>query len=287
MATLLYQIAVKNHLNLRGQDPKKAVLYADTEDETVYSLLEKYGDEVALVWLEGVHYLVGSLRNMKKITQVGHSKGALVGFDLAHGAGNVPLSLHDWNVDFAVWCTYKYLCSGPGGIGALFVHERQFGTNGARLGGWWSQGPHRMFLMDPDNPPMLGAEGFHTSTQSQFQIASLSSGLEIYDQVGMNKFRAKSKLLTGYCQLLLETKLKDKVKILTPNDPESRGCQLTLTFETKGSKKVLDLLKDNGVIGDFREPNYLRISPNPLFNKFQEVYDFVKVLETLLNPKEN
>jgi len=279
-------IAVKNQIMLRGLNPKDALIQVETEEE-LFATLEQNGEEISLVWIEALNYLTGRVLDVQKLANMAHEKGCLLGLDLAHAAGNIRLELHKWEVDFAVWCTYKYLNSGPGGVGACFVHEKHEGNvkRRVRLGGWWGQDVDLRFIMDSENPMAHGASGFHVSTPSMLSLACLKASLVIYEEAGMDRFEAKSRLLTGYLEALLKELLPQSVTIVTPNDKAKRGCQLTLTFETSdggGAKAVLSKLKEAGVICDFREPKCLRVAPNPLYNTFQDVFNFVTNLKNIL-----
>ncbi|XP_065063086.1 kynureninase-like [Rhopilema esculentum] len=286
--------AVESQIRFHGFDPKDALILAKIREgeenwrtEDIVSLIEKEGDSIALVLFSGVHYYSGQLFDMKAITEAGHRKGCIVGFDLAHAVGNVPMSLHDWDVDFAAWCTYKYLSSGAGGIAGIFVNEKHTKDDSIpRLNGWWAHRLETRFTMDNKMDLSPGAAGFMISNANMFATVCLIASLEIFDRVGMEKLREKSLMLTGYLELLIEEsfgKGKDPagkfyIEIVTPRDPNQRGCQLSVRF----SLPIIDIKKEldkRGVVCDKREPNVLRVAPVPMVNKFHDVWRFIKVLK--------
>lgn len=273
--------AVASHIRHRGIDPAAAVQVArpragesTLRTEDLEALLDRRGGELALVMLGGVHYYSGQLLDMERITRAAQRAGCLVGFDLAHAAGNAPLALHDWNVDFAVWCSYKYLNAGPGAIGGCFVHERH-GRNRAlnRLAGWWGNDPATRFRMHLNDSfvPVEGADGWQVSNPSILAIAPLRASLGLFDRATMPALRAKSERLTGYLEHLVRSVPGGRVEIITPAQPEARGCQLSLLVR-RGGKALFDGLRARGVIGDFREPGVIRLAPVPLYNTFHEVW---------------
>lgn len=283
------QYAVKSQLRFHGYDerslieifPKQGDTYIKTED--ILDVIEKQGDEIALVMFAGVNYYTGQLFDLKKITEAGHKKGCLVGFDLAHAAGNIDVQLHDWDVDFAVWCNYKYVNGGPGAIAGAFVHERHHSEkNIPRFEGWWGNDKGTRFLMKPDFVPIPTVESWQLSNPPILQLASLKASLDIFEEAGIKNLRTKSKKLTGYLEFLLkENKLTDKLEILTPSDENQRGCQLSLRFFGNG-KEVFNKLMASGVICDWREPDVIRIAPTPLYNKFEEVWKFVEIVKGVI-----
>ncbi|MBS1493020.1 MAG: kynureninase [Bacteroidetes bacterium] len=284
------QYAVKSQLRFHGYDesslieifPKQGETYIKTED--ILDVIEKQGDEIALVMFAGVNYYTGQLFDLKKITEAGHKKGCMVGFDLAHAAGNIDVQLHDWDVDFAVWCNYKYVNGGPGAIAGAFVHERHHADkNIPRFEGWWGNDKQTRFLMKPDFVPIPTVESWQLSNPPILQLASLKASLDIFEEAGINNLREKSKKLTGYLEYLLnENKLTEKLEILTPSDPEQRGCQLSLRFFGNG-KEVFNKLISSDVICDWREPDVIRIAPTPLYNKFEEVWEFVEIVKGVIS----
>jgi len=283
------QYAVKSQLRFHGYDenslieifPKENETYIKTED--ILEVIEREGDKIALIMFAGVNYYTGQFFDLKKITEAGHKKGCLVGFDLAHAAGNIDVQLHDWNIDFAVWCNYKYLNGGPGAIAGAFVHEKHHSDkNIPRFEGWWGNDKQTRFLMRPDFFPIPTVESWQLSNPPILQLASLKASLDIFEEAGIKNLRAKSKKLTGYLEYLLkENKLTEKLQILTPSDENQRGCQLSLRFEKNG-KDVFNKLMESNVICDWREPDVIRIAPTPLYNKFEEVYDFVQIVKSVL-----
>lgn len=236
-----------------------------------------HGDELALVLMGGVNYFTGQFYDIKTITESAHQVGAYAGFDLAHAAGNIPLNLHDWEVDFAVWCTYKYLNSGPGGSGAVFVHEKH-GNNKdlLRLAGWWGHDENSRFLMQPGFVPQNGAAGWQLSNAQILSMAALRASLSVFAKTNMPALRKKSILLTNYLYFLLQLKIQNKtsdIKIITPADTKQRGCQLSILTGNKG-KSIFEKITQNGVVADWREPNVIRVAPAPLYNTFEEVWQF-------------
>jgi len=284
------QYAVKSQLDFHGVDvqtglielmPRKGEDTLRVED--IEALIEKEGDSVALIMLGGVNYYTGQLYDMKRITAAGHKKNIMVGFDLAHAAGNVDLQLHDWNVDFAVWCGYKYLNSGPGGIAGCFVHERH-ATNKdlPRFAGWWGHDKKTRFLMGPDFVPVPGAEGWQLSNSPVLAMASLRASLAIFNEAGMEQLTAKSRLLTGYLEYLIQETKNTDLTIITPKDPLQRGAQLSIRIKNSG-KSFFNRLVESGVICDWREPDVIRLAPVPLYNSFQDVFQFVELLKKQLS----
>uniref|UniRef100_UPI00404750DF kynureninase n=1 Tax=Roseivirga sp. TaxID=1964215 RepID=UPI00404750DF len=237
--------------------------------------------ELALILIGGLQYYTGQLFDMKSITEAGHKVGAIVGFDLAHAAGNVPLQLHDWKVDFATWCSYKYLNSGPGNVSGVFVNEKYANDPSLnRFAGWWGHDEKERFLMKKGFQPMPGADGWQLSNVNVISTAAHLASLEIYDKVGMEALREKSLKLTGYLEFLMKelSKVADIFEILTPSNPEERGCQLSIFFHKDG-RRLFDALSKAGVIADWREPNVIRVAPVPLYNTFEDIYQFAAILK--------
>jgi len=219
---------------------------------------------------------------MKAIADAGHIAGAVVGFDLAHAAGNLELHLHDWNVDFAVWCSYKYLNAGPGAVAAAFIHERHSQSfDIPRFAGWWGHDKETRFLMGPEFHPMRGAEGWQISNPPILQMAALRASLEIFDEAGMHALREKSVKLTGYLEFLLNGIDDDRISIITPSNPDQRGCQLSIRVKDS-DKNLFNQLTSRGVFADWREPDVIRVAPAPLYNSFSDVYRFVEILKSCL-----
>lgn len=250
--------------------------------EDIEATIKEHGDSVALVLLGGVNYYTGQAFDFERITKAGHAVGAVVGFDLAHAAGNIPLNLHDWNVDFAAWCSYKYLNAGPGGIAGVFVHERHSEAfDLPRFAGWWGHDKETRFLMGDEFKPMRGAEGWQLSNPPIFQMAALRASLEIFDEAGMRNLREKSLKLTGYLEFLLNEIRDERIEVITPNDPDKRGCQLSIRVKNS-DKSLFQAISSRGVIADWREPDVIRVAPVPLYNTFTDVYKFAEILKNCL-----
>jgi kynureninase len=274
--------ALESQARFHGFDPEEALVRARSEE--VDRVLERDGASIAVVLLPGVQYYSGEAFDVEAITRLAHAKGCVAGFDLAHAAGNLLLRLHDWDVDFAVWCTYKYLNSGPGSVGACFVHERHgFGGSSdlPRLAGWWGHDKASRFRMEAGFRPIPGAEGWQLSNPPILSLAAIRASLDVFLEAGgMEPLRAKSVRLTGYLEWLLRREVGDDVEILTPGDPERRGCQLSFRVRSKSpGREVLERLESAGVTCDWREPDVIRVAPVPLYNRFDEVYRFVRILK--------
>ena len=250
--------------------------------EDIESVLMSNSAEIALIMLGGVNYYTGQFFDLKRITQLGHKIGAKVGFDLAHAAGNVPLKLHEWNIDFAVWCHYKYLNSGPGAIAGAFVHEKHLeNPEIPRFEGWWGHDKNVRFLMEDNFVPMPSAESWQLSNAPVFSMTPLLASLELFDAAGFEKLRSKSIQLTAYMEFLLDQINTDRIRIITPRDKHQRGCQLSIQV-IGGNKNLYDQLTALGIIADWREPDVIRVAPVPLYNSYQDVYSFVERLSTLI-----
>ena len=283
--------AVASQAAFHGFDPAEAIVKLKpregehtlrTEDITDY--LRAEGRSVALVLLGGVNYRTGQWFDMPAITAAARSAGAMVGWDLAHAAGNVPMSLHDWDVDFAAWCSYKYLNAGPGAVAGAFVHERH-GKNPAlpRFAGWWGNDPATRFKMTPDFVPREGADGWQLSNPPILALAPLRVSLEIFDRVGMTALRAKSLKLTAHLESLLDASPPGAVEILTPRDPNQRGAHLSIAVKGHG-RELIARLRARGIVCDFREPNVIRVAPVPLYNTFHDVWRFADTLRAIITP---
>ena len=260
--------------------PREGESTLRTED--IIATIEKHGDEVALVMLGGVNYYTGQAFDMKAITEVGHRVGAVVGFDLAHAAGNLELQLHDWDVDFAVWCSYKYLNAGPGAVAGAFIHERHARSfDLPRFAGWWGHDKSTRFLMGPEFHPMEGAEGWQISNPPILQMAALRASLEIFDEAGMRELRTKSEKLTGYLEFLLGQIESDRISVITPSDASQRGCQLSIRVKD-ADKSLFESLSAAGVSADWREPDVIRVAPVPLYNSFSDVFTFSVAMQDCL-----
>lgn len=285
--------AVESQIRFHGYDPGSSLMVVAPPEgddviptDHILDTIRKEGHSIALVLLPGVQYYTGQLFDIAAITRVAHEHGCLVGFDLAHAAGNVPLQLHDWDVDFACWCTYKYLNSGPGSVAGCFVHER-FSTSSdlPRFTGWWGHDKATRFLMGPEFRPLPGAEGWQLSNPPILSLAAIRASLEVFTEAGgMQTLREKSELLTGYLEWLLQESLEQEVRILTPCDPSERGSQLSLQIRSAAvsGKSVFDSLEARGVRCDWREPDVIRLAPVPLYNSYGDVFEFVSTLRKLL-----
>lgn len=280
------QYAVESQIKLHGLNPKDVLLELSPREgektlhtEDILGTLKEHGDSIATILMGGVNYYTGQAFDMEAITKAGQKIGAYVGFDLAHAAGNIMLDLHDWGVDFAAWCSYKYLCAGPGSPGGVFIHERHGNWAGPRLSGWWGHNKQTRFQMGPDFEPIKGAEGWQISNAPILAMACLRASMAIFDKVGMSLIRSKSEKLTGYMEFLMNT-ISNKVEIVTPTDATQRGSQLSLVMNKNG-KDVFNQLGLQGVICDWREPDVIRVAPVPLYNSFIEVYRFYEILKSL------
>ena len=280
------QYAVESQIKLHGLNPKDVLLELSPREgektlhtEDILETLKEHGDSIATILIGGVNYYTGQAFDMEAITKAGQKIGAYVGFDLAHAAGNIMLDLHDWGVDFAAWCSYKYLCAGPGSPGGVFIHERHGNWDGPRLSGWWGHDKQTRFQMGPDFVPIKGAEGWQISNAPILAMACLRASMAIFDKVGMSLIRSKSEKLTGYMEFLMNT-ISNKVEIVTPTDATQRGSQLSLVMNKNG-KDVFNQLGLQGVICDWREPDVIRVAPVPLYNSFIEVYRFYEILKSL------
>jgi kynureninase len=237
------------------------------------------------VLFPGVQYYTGQFFDLKAITRAAHGVGAYAGFDLAHAIGNLPMQLHDDQVDFAVWCSYKYLNSGPGNVSGIYIHEKHGNRKDfPRLTGWWGQNEKTRFQMDNQWDPNPGVDGWMLSNVNVLATSIHLGALEVFDNADIHRLREKSIKLTGFLEFLLQDNgwLNSKIKLLTPSHPQERGCQLSLYFPEHG-KKVFEFLSDNAVILDWREPNVIRVAPTPLYNTFEEVYRFSELLKTILD----
>jgi kynureninase len=279
--------AVKTQLRRRGYDPAEALLIAKPRPheqtirtEDVEEMLESRGAQIALVMLGGVNFLTGQVFDMARIAAAARRQGCVIGYDLAHAIGNVPLALHDWQVDFAVWCNYKYLNSGPGAVGGCFVHERH-GRNLdlPRFGGWWGNDPATRFTMhlQPEFVPQAGADGWQISCPPVMAMAPVAASCALFDEVGMPALRRKSAQLTGYLQYLIDQSTPGQFEVITPRDPAWRGCQLSLRVHDR-AEELVATLKARGVICDYRPPNVIRAAPVPFYNTFHDVWEFAQVL---------
>lgn len=284
------QYALQSQLNFHGFKPKEALIEIEPRQgeyhirhEDIYEAIEKNKDSLALIMIGGVNYFSGQVFDMKAITEAGHKAGAIVGFDLAHAAGNIKLELHNWGVDFAAWCSYKYMNSGPGSVAGAFVHEKHLtNTNLPQFAGWWGHDKSTRFLMDKTYVPMQTAERWQMSNSPVLSMAACRASLDIFDEVGMPALIEKSKSLTAYLEFIVGEINKQKnncLQIITPK--ENRGSQISIVAHGYG-KTLYNQLISNGVIPDWREPNVVRCAPVPLYNSFEDIYRFGNILMNLL-----
>ncbi|QCR24122.1 kynureninase [Pontibacter sp. SGAir0037] len=288
------QYALETQTKFHGYQPDDAIIEVFPREgehtlrtEDILQTIRDNADELALVMMGGINYYTGQVFDMEAITRAGHEAGAVVGFDLAHAAGNVVLQLHEWDVDFAVWCTYKYMNSGPGGTSGVFVHERHSNNSDIpRFAGWWGHNAQERFQMKKGFIPMEGAEGWQLSNGQILPLAVHRASLEIFDEAGMENLRQKSEKLTGYLEYLIDDLKADKsvLEMITPRDPKARGCQLSLLVKQE-ARALFNKLMEANIIVDFREPNVIRVAPTPLYNTFEEVYKFSEILHECLPVK--
>tara|TARA_B100000700_G_scaffold307220_1_gene383404 strand:- start:2391 stop:3641 length:1251 start_codon:yes stop_codon:yes gene_type:complete len=257
-------------------NPRIAESALRTED--IIDLINKEGDEIALIMLGGVNYYTGQVFDFEKITKSAHAKGVLVGFDLAHAVGNIKLELHNWNVDFAVWCSYKYLNSGPGSVGGAFIHEKHHKSDLPRFSGWWGHNKENRFNMPDTFEPIKTVEGWQLSNPPILSLAAIRASLSIFDEVGMQKLVSKSKQLNRYLLYLLNTIETDRMEVITP---KNSGCQISIRV-VNGNKNLFKSITKAGVISDWREPDVIRIAPVPLYNSFADIFNFYEILKRLL-----
>lgn len=287
------QYALESQVALHGRNPKDAIIEVgprkgehNIRTEDILAAIEQHRDELALVLFGGVNYYSGQVLDMQAITQGAHKAGAFVGFDLAHAAGNIELHLHDWEVDFACWCSYKYLNSGPGSVAGVFIHERH-ATNTAlpRLAGWWGYEKESRFQMKPGFQPMPTAEGWQLSNAPIFSMAAHKAALDLIEEAGMENLIEKSKKLTGYLFYVLDdinaNRSEKVIEVITPREEGAFGCQVSMLMLQRG-QEVFEALKQHGVVADWREPNVIRVAPVPLYNTFEEVWQFGNIISTIL-----
>ncbi|MEP6632855.1 MAG: kynureninase [Luteimonas sp.] len=285
--------ALESQVRFHGFDPATDLIELEPDEDngafsmqTIERAIAEHGPRLALVLWPGVQYRTGQAFDLAEIARLAHAGGAIAGFDLAHAVGNLPLRLHDSGADFAVWCHYKYMNSGPGAVAGCFVHERHAHSDRPRFAGWWGHEESSRFRMRPEFVPTLGADGWQLSNPSILGLAPLRASLELFSRAGMPALRAKSERLTGYLEILIRTRLADTLQIVTPADPARRGCQLSLrVIAGRGlagraaGRDLFDFLAARGVIGDWREPDVIRISPAPLYNQHADVLRFVQAVE--------
>ena len=287
------QYALESQVKFHGLDPQKTIIEIrpragehTIREEDIRAKIAEVGDELALVFWGGVNYYTGQVFDMRSMAQSAHAVGALYGVDLAHAVGNISLNLHDWNIDFACWCSYKYLNSGPGSVSGVFVHEKYaHETELPRFAGWWGYEEETRFKMKSGFKPMPGAEGWQLSNAPVLSMAACKASMEIFDEVGMEKLESKSFLLTNYMEFILNdisTRYRNcNFEVITPKETIARGCQLSVLMHGQG-KNMFDFLTQEGVIADWREPNVIRMAPVPLYNTFNDVYQLGQIIEKAL-----
>ena len=283
------QYMIQSQVHFHGLDPKEAIVEIERRPgehnirlEDVLAKINAIGDELALVLIGGVNYYTGQVFDMKTITRAGHDAGAYVGWDLAHAAGNIKLELHDWDVDFAAWCSYKYMNSGPGNASGLFVHEKHHhNPDLPRFAGWWGHNKERRFKMEPKFDPVHGAEGWQISNLPILSLAPYLASVDMFDEIGMDKLIEKRDKITAYLEFILheiDKEVASTFEIITPENKEERASQLSVFLHGEG-RSLFDYLMKNGVITDWREPNVIRLAPVPLYCSFEDMYEFGQILK--------
>ena len=286
------QYALESQVKFYGLDPAECLIEVGLREgeqiireEDIETAIQQHQDDLALVFIGGVNYYTGQLFDMPRITKAAHAAGAYAGFDLAHAAGNVQLNLHDWGVDFAAWCSYKYLNSGPGNVSGMYIHQRHAENKSLRrFAGWWGHNKERRFLMEPGFDPMPTAEAWQLSNAPILGMAAHLASLTIFDEVGMAALCAKRDALTGYLEFIIHDIARRKscqLEIITPTEKTRRGAQLSILLHGYG-KELFNKLTQEGVIADWREPNVIRMAPAPLYNSFTDIYEFGQILEKAL-----
>lgn len=280
--------AVESQVRFHGYDPATSLILLDADepngtisDAAIERALAEHGDRIALVLLPGVQYLTGQVLDLAAITRAAHARGCVVGFDLAHAVGNVPVNLHDVGCDFAVWCHYKYCNSGPGAVAGCFVHERHARSDRPRFAGWWGHDQSTRFQMGSEFVPTPGADGWQLSNPPILALAPLRVSLGIFRRAGIARLREKSLALTGYLAWLIQTQIGDVLSIATPGEPHRRGCQLSLRVNGSrdAGRALFDHLAARGIVGDWREPDTIRVAPTPLYNRFDDAFAFVEAVK--------
>ncbi|NUY82600.1 kynureninase [Flavobacterium sp. MAH-1] len=283
------QYMLQSQVKFRGYNPKDAIVEIKRREgehnirhEDILAKIDEVGDELALVLIGGVNYYTGQVFDMKTITAYAQSKGAFVGWDLAHAAGNIKLDLHDWNVDFAAWCSYKYMNSGPGNVSGIFVHQMHHADpEMPRFAGWWGHNKERRFKMEPQFDAVHGAEGWQISNLPVISLAPYLASVEMFDEVGMDALIEKRDKITSYLEFILgeiQKEINGDFEVITPSNPVERACQLSVYLHGEG-RNLFDYLMKNGVITDWREPNVIRLAPVPLYCSFEDMYEFGQVLK--------
>ena len=283
------QYMIQSQVQFHGYQPNDAIVEIQRRDgehnirlEDVLSKIEEVGEELALVLIGGVNYYTGQVFDMKTITEAGHKAGAYVGWDLAHAAGNIKLDLHDWDIDFAAWCSYKYMNSGPGNASGCFIHEKHHSNKELnRFAGWWGHNKERRFKMEPTFDPVQGADGWQISNLPILSLAPYLASVEMFDEIGMDALIEKRNLITAYLEFILHEISKEvngRFEIITPKNQEERACQLSVYLHGEG-RSLFEYLMKNGVITDWREPNVIRLAPVPLYCSFEDMYEFGQILK--------
>lgn len=277
--------AIESQVKFHGFDPKESMIELKPDKgqklvslENIKNILSIHGDEIALILIGGVNYYTGQAYDIKSITELGHAKGCVVGFDLAHAAGNLHLNLHEDGPDFAAWCTYKYLNSGPGSLSGCFIHQRHHSNlDLPRFAGWWGHDKQTRFLMGDEFKPIATAEGWQLSNPPVLSMAAIRASLDTFEEAGIKSLRQKSEKLTSYLEYLIGQEANDNIRIITPTDSHERGCQLSIQM-VEPDKRLINYLTDRGVISDWREPDVIRVAPVPLYNSFKDVWQFSRIL---------
>jgi kynureninase len=283
------QYMIQSQVQFHGYDSSDAIIEIHRREgehnirlEDVLSKINEVGQELALVLIGGVNYYTGQVFDMKTITEAGHNVGAFVGWDLAHAAGNIKLDLHEWNVDFAAWCSYKYMNSGPGNASGCFIHEKHHANKDLhRFAGWWGHNKERRFKMEPTFDPVQGAEGWQISNLPILSLAPYLASVEMFDEIGMNVLIEKRDKITAYLEFVLNeisNEVNGTFEIITPKNQDERACQLSVYLHGEG-RSLFEYLMKNGVITDWREPNVIRLAPVPLYCSFEDMYDFGQILK--------
>jgi kynureninase len=289
------QYLFQSQVNFHGYATEDAIVEVKRRDgehnirlEDVIATINEVGDELALVLIGGVNYYTGQVFDMKTITEAGHRVGAYVGWDLAHAAGNIDLHLHDWQVDFAAWCSYKYMNSGPGNASGCFIHEKHHSNSELpRFAGWWGHNKERRFKMEPQFDPIQGADGWQISNLPVLSLAPYLASVELFAEIGMDALIAKRNTITAYLEFVLreiDREVHGNFEIITPSNPSERGCQLSVFLHGEG-RSLFDYLMKNGVIIDWREPNVIRLAPVPMYTSFEDIYRFGQILKNGIEAK--
>ena len=283
------QYMFQSQVHFHGFNPEDAIVEIKRREgehnirhEDIIAKINELGDELALVLFGGVNYYTGQVFDMKSITDAGHKVGAIVGFDLAHAAGNIELNLHNWNVDFASWCSYKYMNSGPGNASGCFIHEKHHNDSSLpRFAGWWGHNKERRFKMEQNFEPVHGADGWQVSNLPILSLAPYLAAVTLFDEVGMEKMLLKRDYITAYLEFILkeiDKEVKGNFEIITPKNQTERACQLSVYFHGEG-KSLFEYLMKNGVVTDWREPNVIRFAPVPLYTSYEDIYNFGQILK--------